>query len=145
MGQSNGAAAEIAAIITGIFDSFAEHNPEGIDNHMHPDATVWDVFTPQLIRGTEERDKFHAEDQKQMQARGPLTMNVEEPEIDAWDDTAIARYYLDYSYEPPNPASGRVRITDVFRKVDGNWLVVHHHEGTVPAGIPPITDPPPEK
>lgn len=135
-------AAEITAIIKGIFTAFEDHDPDGIEGHMHPDSTVWDVFTPQLIRGLAEREKFHAEDQKQMQARGPLSLTVGEPEVDVWDDTALARYYLTYSYEPPNATEGQVRITDVFRRIDGKWLIVHHHEGTVPTGIPPITDPP---
>jgi ketosteroid isomerase-like protein len=143
MNQTDSTAAEIATIIKGIFNAFADHDPDGIDSHMHPDSTVWDVFTPHLIRGQAERDAFHAEDQKQMQARGPLTLKVEEPVVNAWGDTAIALYYLEYSYEPPNAASGRVRITDVFRKVEGKWMIVHHHEGTVPKGIPPITEPPP--
>lgn len=135
-------AAEITAIIKGIFTAFEDHDPDGIEGHMHPDSTVWDVFTPQLIRGLEEREKFHAEDQKQMQARGPLSLTVGDPEVSTWGDTALACYYLTYSYEPPNAAEGQVRITDVFRRIDGKWLIVHHHEGTVPTGIPPITDPP---
>ena len=35
---------------------------------------------------------------------------------------ALARYHVYFHYEPPNPASGRIRITDVFRKFDGRWL-----------------------
>lgn len=133
---------EIASIIKGIFTAFEEHDPDGIEGRMHPDATVWDVFTPQLIRGAEERKEFHDADQKQMQARGPLSLKLEEPEVSVWADTALACYYLNYSYESPNAAEGRVRISDVFRRIDGKWLIVHHHEGTVPTGIPPITDAP---
>lgn len=136
-------AQEISDIIRGIFTAFEDHDPDGIEGHMHPDATVWDVFTPQLIRGTAERDAFHAEDQKQMQARGPLSLSIEDPEVEVWDDTAIAMYYLNYTYQPPNAAEGRVRITDVFRRLNDKWLIVHHHEGTVPTGIPPITEPAP--
>lgn len=131
---------EISDIIKGVFRAFEEHAPEGIEKHMHPDVTVWDVFTPQLIRGQAEREKFHRDDQAQMQARGPLTLKIEEPVVDTWDDSAIARYYLEFDYQPPNPAQGRVRITNVFRRVDGRWLIVHHHEGLVPTGIPPITE-----
>ncbi len=131
---------EISNIIKGVFRAFEDHNPDGIETYMHPDVTVWDVFTPQLIMGQEERDKFHQDDQAQMQARGPLTLRIDEPVVDAWGDAAIARYYLEYDYQPPNAASGKVRITDVFRKVDGKWLIVHHHEGLVPTGIPPITE-----
>lgn len=138
--SNNTVRAEVAAVIKDIFESFEEHRPDGIEAHMNPDVTVWDVFTPQLIQGTAERQKFHADDQAQMQARGALTLTIEDPIVDAWNDTAIARYYLEYDYQPPNPAHGRVRITSVFRKVDGRWLIVHHHEGLVPTGIPPITE-----
>lgn len=140
MGTDDGISREITAIIKGMFTAFEDHNPDGIEGPMHPDATVWDVFTPHLIRGTEERKKFHADDQEQMQARGPLTLTIEDPEVSAWADTAIACYYINYKYEPPNAAEGQVRITNVFRKIDGKWLIVHHHEGAVPTGIPPIND-----
>ena len=131
---------EITTIIKGIFIAFENHDPDGIEGYMDPDATVWDVFTPQLIRGTEERNKFHADDQEQMQARGQLTLSVGDPVIDAWADTAIARYYLHYKYEPPNATEGEVRITDIFRKLNGKWMIVHPHEGAVPTGIPPLTE-----
>jgi len=130
---------ELNNIIKGIFSAFENNSPGGIEEHMDPDSTVWDVFTPHLIQGTEERNKFHADDQEQMQQRGELTLKIDEPVIDVWNDTAIARYYLHYSYEPPNPAKGVVRITDVFRNINGKWLIVHHHEGAVPTGIPPIS------
>jgi len=132
--------AEVAAVIADIFRSFEDHRPEGIEAHMHPDVTVWDVFTPELIQGTDERQKFHKNDQAQMQARGPLTLTIEDPVVDAWGSTAIARYYLEFNYQQPNAAQGRVRITNVLRNIGGRWLIVHHHEGLVPTGIPPITD-----
>ena len=131
---------EIKKIINEIFIAFEEHKPEGIEKHMHPNVTIWDVFTPQLIRGQKERDKFHADDQEQMQARGPLQLSIEDPVIDSWNEVVIARYYLNFVYLPPNATQGRVRITDVFRKVGAHWLIVHHHEGIVPEGIPSISE-----
>ena len=131
---------QLATIIRSIFDAFAAHESGVIEQHMDPDATVWDVFTPQLIRGPEEREKFHADDQAQMQARGPLTLNIDDPVIDVWGDMAIARYYLNFSYEPPNATDGEIRITDVFCRRDDLWVIVHHHEGMVPTGVPPIDE-----
>jgi hypothetical protein len=69
-----------------------------------------------------------------------LSWDMETPVIDHWDDTALARYYFNFAYKPPNAASGRIRITDVLRRFDGKWKIVHHHEGLVPAGAPPITE-----
>ena len=138
--QSNSDKEEIRSIIEKIFKAFENHSPGGIEDHVHPEVTIWDVFTPQLIRGKKERDKFHADDQSQMQARGQLTLSIEDPLVDVWKDIAIARYYLNFKYAPPNATKGRVRITDVFRRSDTGWLIAHHHEGMVPEGIPPIAD-----
>lgn len=133
---------EVAAVIQRIFDAFQNHDPAGIEAGMHPDATVWDVFVPRLFRGTAERAEFHAADQEQMQSRGALTLTIEPPIVDAWgEDTAIAKYTLTFAYEPPNATGGTVRITDVLRKIEGRWLIVHHHEGMVPGGVPPTGEP----
>ncbi len=131
-------AAAIEALIRGIFDNFAAHRSDDIESALDDDCTIWDVFQPDLIRGPAERARFHAADQAQMQARGTLTLTVGTPLIDIWDDTAVARYVVSFRYEPPNAAEGTVRITDVLRRRNGQWVVVHHHEGMVPAGAPPV-------
>ena len=41
--------------------------------------------------------------------------------------------------------AGRIRTSDVFQRVDGRWLRRHHHEGTIPTDVPPITEPPPQR
>jgi len=130
--------ARIKAIVKSIFDAFIAHDTTAGDRLYTRDATVWDVFEPQLFRGPEDRAKFRKADQAQMQKRGKLTLTTEDPVVSVWSDAAIARYYLKFKYEPPNATEGHVRITDVLRKVDGTWLIVHHHEGMVPQGIPPI-------
>lgn len=71
-----------------------------------------------------------------MKARGPLSFSVAEPVVDVWGDVAVARYVVDFIYQPPCAASGQVRITDVLRRTPSGWLIVHHHEGLVPTGPP---------
>ena len=130
----------IAALIRGMFDAFAEHAPGAIEDVMHAEATVWDVFTPHMIRGAVEREKFHADDQKQMQARGALSWSLEPPDVRVWGDTAVACYTLSFVYQPPNATAGTVRITDVLRRAGDKWRIVHHHEGMMPTGVPPIAE-----
>lgn len=132
---------EIARLIERNFDSFRNDVLNDPDDPVHPDGTIWDVFLPDLIRGAEARRKFREGDHAQMRARGPLTLTVENLLIDAWDNTALARYHVVFSYRPPNATSGVVRTTDVFRRIDGRWRRVHHHEGMMPTGVPPITEP----
>jgi ketosteroid isomerase-like protein len=127
---------EIASLIRGIYEAFAVGNVTAIESALADDCTVWDVFTPQLIKGREERDRFHEADQNQKSSRGALTWRLDEPLIDVWGDTALARYVLEFAYAPPRAVEGTIRITDVLRKRDGRWRIVHHHEGTMPAGVP---------
>ncbi len=132
---------EIAEIIRLVYSAALEsHDADDTDQPFHDDATLWDAFEPSLYIGKEERMEFHNLDQEQLKGRGPLTMNLEEPIVTAWSDTAIARYHLDYAFEPPNAHAGRIRITDVFRRIDDRWMIMHHHEGKVPSGFPPISE-----
>lgn len=131
---------ELRGIIQGVFDAFARHDTGHSETVMTPDTTIWDVFQPHLVRGPAERARFRQADQAQMQQRGKLHLTFDEPVVDVWGDAAIARYYLNFEYQPPNAIKGQVRITDVFRRVNGQWKIVHHHEGLVPGGIPPITE-----
>jgi len=126
----------IRGLIRGIYEAFAEGRVDRIEEALVSDCTVWDLFTPGLIRGREERARFHATDQEQMRARGPLSWRLGELLVDVWGDVAVARYVLDFEYLPPRPIAGSVRITDVLRRLDGRWLIAHHHEGLVPAGPP---------
>jgi ketosteroid isomerase-like protein len=129
-------AGAVAEVIRGVFQAFGDGRVDRIEDALAEDCTIWDVFTPQLIRGRKERARFHAADQAQMRARGPLIWKVGEPLIDVWGDTAVARYLLEFEYRPPRAFAGIVRITDLLRRIDGRWLIVHHHEGLLPAGPP---------
>jgi len=130
----------IEASIRSMFRDFVEHRPASIESALHADCTIWDVFVPELIRGQENREKYHAADQAQSQARGPLELSVDTPLISVWGDTALARYYVRFEYQPPNAVAGVVRISSVHRRENGVWKIVHHHEGMLPSGVPPIAD-----
>jgi ketosteroid isomerase-like protein len=123
---------DIENIIYSIFDAFKDGNTKAIEDHLHPHATVWDIFTPELINGQDELEAFHQRDQEQKESRGELSINVAKPIIKVNGAVAIALYYLDFSYQEPNPISGKVRITDVFILEDKEWKITHHHEGIVP-------------
>jgi len=137
---------ELVRMIKANFAAFAAHSIEGMKVMDHPDHTIWDMFEPELFVGAEGRARFRKNDVEQSKKRGKLTINVEEPVlVDIWADTALALYYLNFVYQPPNAMSGRIRITDVFRRTNGQWLSRHHHEGTVPTGVPAITEPAPKR
>lgn len=131
---------EIERMIRATFEAFTDGNVDAMKVMDHPDSTIWDLFEPELFVGTAARAEFRRKDIEQSKKRGKLTITVETPLTDVWGDVALARYYLRFTYQPPHATQGHVRISAVFRRIDGRWLRVHHHEGMVPTGIPPIVD-----
>ena len=45
----------IKEIITAIFDAFQSGNTDEIEKHLHDEASVWDVFTPEMIIGRKKQ------------------------------------------------------------------------------------------
>lgn len=132
--------AAVADLVTRIFASYQQFDPSLVEQCDAPECTIWDLFEPQLVQGgSAARAKFRTKDMSDSERRGPLSIDIETPVIDVWGDFAVARYYLDYEFQPPGALQGRVRITTVARRIDGEWRRVHHHEGIVPTGRPPLT------
>ncbi len=130
----------VAKLVADVFAAYQTFKPSQVDLCDAPECTIWDLFEPDLVRGdSAAREEFRKQDMSDSAKRGALSINIEEPIIDIYDDVAIARYYLDYEFEPPGALAGRVRITTVARRIEGEWRRVHHHEGVVPTGRPPMT------
>ena len=133
--------AAVAELVRRIFASYQSFDPARVEQCDAPECTIWDLFEPRLVRGgSAARKEFREKDMSDSQKRGALTIDIEEPVVDVWGDFAVARYYLDYEFKPPGALSGRVRITTVARRIDGQWRRVHHHEGVVPTGRPPMEE-----
>jgi hypothetical protein len=119
-----------------VYDSFMRGDEAAINAVFDRQCTIWDVFEPELIRGRAEQDAFHERDRAQLLTRGKLTLDVKPVQLDVQGAVAWARYYVDFEYAPPNAAAGRVRVTDVLKLTQGEWIILHHHEGLSPAGPP---------
>ena len=52
----------IENIIYSIFDAFKAGDTQVIEDHLHEQATVWDIFTPALINGKDELETLHQRD-----------------------------------------------------------------------------------
>ena len=123
---------EIRSIIYSMFEAFQNGDTKRIESFLHKDASVWDVFTPELIVGEKNLNDFHQLDQQQKISRGPLFIEVEKPIISNFGSLCLALYCVNFAYQEPNALTGKVRVTDVFIKENNQWKIVHHHEGLVP-------------
>ena len=131
----------VVSLVHRIFDSYLQFDPELLEQCDAPECTIWDLFEPDLVRGGRAaRAEFRKKDMSESQQRGALRIDIEEPVVDVWGDVAVARYYLDYEFAAPGALRGRVRITTVARRIDGEWRRIHHHEGALPTGRPPLKD-----
>ncbi len=73
-----------------------------------------------------------AEEQRtEFSASGELsfTTRIRQIAVQVFDNTAIATYYLVGSITVgDNTATGTWRVSEVWRRQNGQWLEVHHHE-----------------
>src|SRR5262249_35580367 len=98
------------------------------DARLHPEVTVWESADPRLLRGIAQLDELRGPAVAPEERTTPLPL-VEPVEIvaDRWGDTRVVRYLLDVRAPPAQPVSERVRATDVVRRDDSGWRIVHHH------------------
>ena len=131
---------EVRAVVEAVWRHFAEQDPGSMMGLLHDSCTIWDIFQPDLVNKA-SLQAYVDKDFDQSAARGKLTYSMDDFAIDVWGDTALARFYLTFDYQPPNPTAGTGRITVVLRRFPEGWRFVHVHEGHLPQGIPPIDDP----
>jgi hypothetical protein len=132
--------AEIEAAVRHLYGSYLEFNTDAVESGNDEDSTVWDLWHPPLVRGAAERAALRSADIAVTKQRGKLSIAIEPPVVTVHGPVAVARYYLDFAFEPPNATSGRVRVTTVFERQNGAWKRVHHHEGINPEGRPPLIE-----
>ena len=121
-------------VIAGVYEAYRDLQPEKIEAVQLPEYSVWDGTLPQLFKSRDEVKAFHQRDQDNTKARGPFSFNIEPLKIDILGDLAVVLSRMEFEWKAPNAWSGGLRITDVMRKVDGKWMMFHHHESVEPAG-----------
>ncbi|WP_213814299.1 nuclear transport factor 2 family protein [Glaciihabitans sp. dw_435] len=123
-----GAEADVAEAIADMYGNLG--NRPGFDAHLHADVTVWESADPRLLRGLGQLDELRgpapAPDAARHKGPAPFVAPTEVV-VDVWDDTAVARYVLVVDYADDPEAREHVRVTDVLRLIDEQWIIVHHH------------------
>ena len=113
-----------------IYAGFLAGDRPRIDAHLHPDATFWDTDEAELIRGRAQLDA--ARDRRPADgAAGSArvaALDAVDPVVDVWGDVALARHWVTVRFADDSAPPQDVRVTTVWRRVNGEWLAVHNHE-----------------
>lgn len=126
--EQDGAAQRIWAATLDIYDGFLSADRARIDGHLDPDVTLWDTDEAELIIGLPALNAVR--DLRPAHPAGPAVVALEavDPVIDVWGDVALARHWLTVRFADDAALPQDVRVTAVWRLVDGRWRAVHNHE-----------------
>ncbi|GIJ79189.1 SnoaL-like domain-containing protein [Micromonospora phaseoli] len=119
---------ELTTTISDMYRSLGDRS--AFDTHLHPDLTIWESDADRLLHGLAD---LHAlRDRRAAEAAGPAPVTVapEQFHADAWGDTGLVRYVLRARHGEDRPDTC-FRVTDVLRRDDAGWRIVHHHAEAV--------------
>ncbi|MFE7379573.1 nuclear transport factor 2 family protein [Streptomyces zhihengii] len=108
----------------GDWDAFARR--------LDPRVTVWESDADGMLHGTGQVDALRTRRRAGLTAATvPLSVTPEDLLVDTWQDGAVARYVLRAAY-PGHLSDQCYRVTDVLRRSDAGWHIVHHHSEALP-------------
>ena len=121
-------------VIEGVYKSYQNFDPQGIEKVQLEEYSVWDGTLPQLFKSRSEVKEFHKKDQENTKARGEFYFSIKPLKVDIEGNIAIVLSSMEAEWKEPNAWKARMRITDVMKKVNGKWMMLHHHESVEPNG-----------
>ncbi|BAN25729.1 YybH family protein [Caballeronia insecticola] len=133
--QANADIARIRELIEAWRQAVLAKDVDALLKHYAPDVVVFDVVPPASVAGLAH---YRENWQRWFDSmKGPLTFEMREVEVAASGDLA-------YAHSVNHVAVGEqediVRATVCFRKIDGDWRVVHEH-----ASVPLMMDMDPDE
>jgi hypothetical protein len=122
----------VASVIKQLYGSLGDR--PAFDGHLHPEITIWESDADDMLYGTAQLDDLR-DRRAAAAADSPVPRSVapEAIRIDVWGDTAVARYVLKALYGDDVGKERAFRVTDVLRRVDMDWLIMHHHSESLTA------------
>lgn len=101
---------------------------ERFDSHLDPQITIWESDADRMLIGLDELDRLRDERaSRSIEDVQSLSVTPEKLHVEVWDDTSMARYLLIARRPGSSTTDQRFRVTDVLRRRDGRWRIVHHH------------------
>ncbi|WP_271177469.1 nuclear transport factor 2 family protein [Leifsonia poae] len=117
---------ELHGFVADLYAHLADRG--AFDARLDPGVTVWETADPRLLHGIAELDELRGPAIAPEDRTTPLPL-VEPTGVvaDRWGDTGVIRYLLEVRATAGAPVTELVRVTDVVRRGDDGWRIVHHH------------------
>lgn len=141
---------EVTSLIKGLYHALGDW--QAFARCLDPGVTVWESDADRMLHSTAEVDALRTRRRACMTpATVPVSVAPEDLLVDAWGDSAVARYILRAVYPGADP-DRCYRVSDVLRRGEQGWRIVHHHSEAMsphdraaaapppssrPAGTPP--------
>lgn len=104
------------------------------DAHIADGVTIWDSVVAPIANGMAEFNALRAARPTGDEVPRVARITAYQPIIDVWGDTAAGRHVLVVDYVDAAAPSEHIRVSAVWRRVDGEWMLVHSHEDLFPSG-----------
>lgn len=119
--------AEVRARLEALTEAIRKLDLETILSFYTPDIRSFDCHTLMQMKGLAAYRAHWENCIPHMQ--GPMTFDIRELDIEARDDMAFCHYLVNCGCTGSDGAyhGGQLRATVCFRKIDGEWVVVHDH------------------
>ncbi|WP_255560089.1 nuclear transport factor 2 family protein [Salinibacterium sp. M195] len=118
--------AELHDFVVALYEGLGDR--AAFDERLHPVVTVWESADPRLLRGIDQLDELRGPAAAENDRETPLPSVVPVDIVaENWGETGLIRYVLEVRPSIAEPLIDRVRVTDVLRKSDAGWKIVHHH------------------
>ena len=109
---------------------FVDDNPDAILALYDDAAVLWGTLSPTLLVG---KPGIRGYFERAFKALPGHKVAFGEQVVRVYGDTAISSGYYTFSYvKDGQPASIPARFSFVYRKRDGNWMIVDHHSSAMP-------------
>jgi hypothetical protein len=120
------AAKPVVALIEDLYAALGDR--PRFDRHLDPRITIWESDADRMLTGLAELDRLRDERAvRAADAEPPASVAPEDVRTDVWGDAAVVRYVLRASYPDGAAADSCFRVTDVLRRDESGWRIVHHH------------------
>lgn len=122
---------ELAQFVVDLYRNLGDRT--AFDTALDANVTVWESADTRLLRGIDQLNELRGPAVAASERTSPLPcVTPTEIETDHWGDTGLIRYVLEVRESAGSAILETVRVTDVVRRSDRGWQIVHHHAQDLP-------------